>query len=99
MLKTLAFVLLFSSFNTFSADATRGEKLYKACIQCHGADGMGNVDEAAPKIAGQHDWYIVSSIQQFKAGVERKNPKMLPYIQGLSSADIEDLAAYISSMK
>ncbi len=92
-------VLSVLSFNAQAADAAKGQELYKACIQCHGADGMGVVEQEAPKIAGQFDWYIISSIKQFKAGVERKNPKMLPYIQGLSNSDIEDLAAYISAMK
>lgn len=82
-----------------AGDAAKGAKLYSACIQCHGEDGRGNVAEEAPKIAGQHDWYIISSIQQFKAGTDRKNPKMLPFIQNLSNKDIEDLAAYISTMK
>ncbi len=82
-----------------AGDAAKGQTLYKACIQCHGEDGRGNPTEEAPRIAGQYDWYIISSINQFKAGVERKNPKMLPYIQNLSDQDIADLAAYISQMK
>ena len=97
MLTTLA--LIFLTFNSHAADANRGKELYSTCIECHGTDGMGKVEKEAPKIAGQYDWYIISSIKQFKAGVERKNPTMLPYIKGLSSKDIEDLAAYISSMK
>lgn len=86
-------------FNASAQDAARGGKLYKNCVQCHGENGRGNQAEKAPMIAGQFDWYIVSSIKAFKAGVERKNPKMLPYIKNLSDADIADLAAYISAMK
>lgn len=92
-------VCLFLSTTSYAADAAKGQELYKACIQCHGEDGRGNPDQEAPRIAGQYDWYIVSSIKQFKAGSERKNPKMLPFIKDLSDADIADLAAYISKMK
>lgn len=88
------------TFHSFGAgDATKGQALYKACIQCHGDNGRGNPTQEAPSIAGQYDWYIVSSINQFKKGVERKNPKMLPFIKNLSDSDIADLAAYISKMK
>ncbi|PIK16005.1 cytochrome c [Halobacteriovorax sp. JY17] len=97
----LAVVALFAlvSTQTFAADAARGQTLYKTCIQCHGANGEGNEAMKAPRIAGQHDWYIISSIKQFKAGIERKNPTMLPFIKKLSDADIEDLAAFISTLK
>ena len=97
----LATVALFTLVSTqaLAADATRGQSLYKTCIQCHGANGEGNTAMKAPKIAGQYDWYIISSIKQFKAGVERKNPTMLPFIKKLSDVDIEDLAAYISTLK
>lgn len=93
------FFFVFSGNSFAAGDATKGAELYKSCVQCHGADGRGNPDQEAPRIAGQYDWYVVSSIKQFKAGTERKNPKMLPFIKNLSDKDIEDLAAYISAMK
>lgn len=96
----LAVVILISGHVFAQGDASKGAKLYSAnnCIQCHGEKGEGNPAEQAPKIAGQLDWYIVSSIEAFQAGVDRKNPKMLPYIKSLSKQDIADLAAYISAM-
>lgn len=100
MKKYISLFLLFSFVSPVQAqDANRGKELYGACIQCHGDNGMGNVEKKAPKIAGQYDWYIVSSVEAFKIGKERKNPDMLPYIKNLSSKDIQDLAAYISAMK
>ncbi len=101
-MKSLIALLSFIGFSicVFGAgDAAKGQVLFKACIQCHGENGRGNPNEEAPSIAGQYDWYIVSSINQFKKGVERKNPKMLPFIKNLSDSDINDLAAYISQMK
>ncbi len=95
----LAIFFVFSFSQGFAQDAARGKGLYQKCIACHGEDGRGNAAEEAPMIAGQFDWYIISSIEAFKLGAERKNPKMLPFIKDLSNADIADLAAYISSMK
>ncbi len=102
--KLLALILMtlllsLNTTNTFAADAARGKTLYKTCVQCHGDDGMGDPAQQAPRIAGQLDWYIVTSIEMFKEGSERKNPKMLPFIKNLSDQDIADLAAYVSQMK
>ncbi len=96
---TLISLLTLSAQNVYAQDANRGQTLYKTCVQCHGEDGMGNPDQQAPRIAGQFDWYIISSIEMFKEGKDRKNPKMLPFIKDLSAQDIADLAAYVSSMK
>ncbi len=78
-------------------DAARGGELFKTCIECHGADGMGMAEKNAPRIAGQHDWYILTSLKDFKSGT-RKNPDMLPFIKGLSEQDFADLAAHISKL-
>ena len=82
----------------FSADAQKGQTLYQNCISCHGTNGEGSIVEKTPRVAGQHDWYIISSIKAFQLGKERKHPKMLPYIKNLSDQDIEDLAAYLSGL-
>lgn len=96
-MKTLTFIALLLTANSYAADAARGETLYKTCVSCHGPAGEGNEAMKAPRISGQYDWYIVSQIKAFKA-LERKNPTMLPFIKNLSDKDIEDLAAYVSKM-
>jgi|TARA_Y100000780_G_scaffold232591_1_gene267985 cytochrome c553 len=101
-LLTLTLITAFISItsqNIMAQDAKRGATLYKTCVQCHGEDGMGDPSQQAPKIAGQYDWYIISTIKLFKEGTDRKNPKMLPFIKDLSDQDIADLAAYVSQMK
>ncbi len=91
-------ISLMTAFSGVKAqDIARGEKLYSTCIQCHGDNGQGLVEKNAPRIAGQYDWYILTSLKAFKAG-ERKNPDMLPYIKGLSEQDFTDLAAYIAKI-
>lgn len=96
--RLFSLLLLLMLVPAHAQDANRGKELYAACIQCHGDNGLGNVEKKAPKIAGQFDWYIVSSIEAFKIGKERQNPDMLPYIKNLTTQDIQDLAAYISQM-
>ncbi len=99
----VAFFLFFGSFISLSAsvyaqDAAKGAELYKQCIQCHGEKGDGNPAQKAPRIAGQHDWYVLKQIQDIKAGVIRKNPVMIPFVSKLSEQDMKDLAAYISKL-
>lgn len=49
-------------------NAARGAQLYQPCIACHGADGAGNQAVQSPRLAGQADWYLLSSLQKLKAG-------------------------------
>jgi cytochrome c553 len=49
-------------------DAARGAQLYTICLACHGPDGGGNQAMGSPPIAGQADWYLLSSLQKLKAG-------------------------------
>lgn len=98
-------ILLFAVVLTVSfspalkaADVQKGQGLYKNCILCHGENGEGKQSQKAPQIAGQYDWYIIKSLNDFKSGA-RKNPVMMPYIKGLSQTDFEDLAAYIGQLK
>ena len=79
-------------------DATNGKTVFQKCISCHGSNGEGKQSQKAPRLAGQHDWYIVTQLKNFKGGV-RKNPPMLPFIKNLTDKDFEDVAAYLTSLK
>lgn len=92
----ILFIIIYSNF-VFSANGEHGKNLFQKCIECHGSDGMGLEDKNAPRIAGQHDWYLIKSLKAFKSG-ERSNPPMMPFINELSEQDFEDLVAYISIM-
>lgn len=97
---SLLTVLVMTSFFTatsFAQDAAKGKTLFATCIQCHGEAGMGNVEKKGPKLAGQHDWYVIKQITEIKSGV-RKNPEMLPFVAKLTEQDIKDLAAYIITL-
>ncbi|MDY7577363.1 c-type cytochrome [Herbaspirillum sp. RTI4] len=85
------------------ADPAKGEALYTngdaarnitACISCHGAAGNSTIVQN-PRLAGQHEAYIVKQLMNFKSG-ERSNPIMMPMAMSLSDGDMKDLAAYLS---
>jgi cytochrome c553 len=100
-MKSFLATLVLSSLLTsvsFAQDAAKGAELFKQCIQCHGEKGDGNPAQKAPRIAGQHDWYILKQLQDIKAGVTRKNPVMIPFVSKLSEQDMKDLAAYVSKL-
>lgn len=95
----LSFALLtLSSSSVFAEGAVKGQELFKQCITCHGDKGQGNPAMKAPKLAGQHDWYLLKQLQDMKAQKVRKNPVMNPFLQKLSEQDMKDLALYISKM-
>ena len=89
---------LLSGISINAADAVKGKALYARCISCHGSNGEGKESQKAPRIAGQFDWYIYSSLVQFKSK-ERVNATMYPFIKNLSDQDYQDLAAYVSTLK
>ena len=95
---TLTIVTCSLPFLVNAQDAAKGAELFKQCIACHGDKGDGIPAQKAPRIAGQHDWYIVKQLQDIKAGVTRKNPVMIPFVSKLNEQDMKDLAAYISKL-
>jgi len=78
-------------------DAAAGKAKAATCAGCHGATGISN-NPVWPNLAGQKAAYIVKQLKAFRAG-SRKDPMMDATSKGLSDADIENLAAYYSSLK
>jgi cytochrome c oxidase subunit 2 len=52
---------------TIAGDVERGRELYQTCGVCHGADGHGNWNANAPRLAGMSDWYLARQLHLFKA--------------------------------
>jgi len=48
---------------TVKGDAAAGKTAYATCAACHGANGEGNQALNAPKLSGQHDWYLARQLQ------------------------------------
>lgn len=90
---------------TVSGDVQRGAVHYATCVACHGADGKGNAELNAPRIAGQLDWYLLKQLQKYRDGARGADPrdttgqqmaamaKILPDDQAL-----KDVVAYINTL-
>ncbi len=74
-----------------------GNAKARACQVCHGKGGK-STKEAYPILAGQHAAYLRKQLQAFRAGT-RKDPIMNGMATELSDQDIEDLAAFFSSVE
>ncbi len=100
MSKIYLTALLLCALPLSAQNIKNGENLYKKCITCHGADGMGKKSQQAPMIAGQYDWYIESQIiaVQKKERDNANAKKMYPFVKNLKAEEIKDLAAYIAQM-
>ncbi len=90
---------------TVAGDAARGEKLYRTCAACHGADGQGIWALNAPSLAGMTDWYLVTQLKNYQAGIRGTHPGDAYGQQMSMMADIlpddeaiNDLVAYLNSM-
>ena len=96
-IKTMLFIALFSlPFMASAGDAAAGKEKSATCVACHGADGI-SPNELWPNLAGQKEAYIIKQLKAFKDG-SRKDPMMSPMAAPLSDEDIENLAAYFSSL-
>ena len=92
---------------TVSGDVENGADIYdRNCAACHldNADGTWYTD--APKLAGMSDWYFVTQISNFRAGIRGLHPSddygeqmvgMATAMSGLE--EIEDVAAYINTLR
>ena len=56
-------------------DAARGQTLYTPCGACHGVDGTGNQVMNGPRLDRASDWYLLESLEKFRAGVRGTSPK------------------------
>ena len=101
----MKFKYLFAVFSLFlgvnatavAGDAAAGEGKSAMCAACHMADGNSVVPQF-PKIAGQHEQYIVKQLTEFK-NMKRKNDTMLGMAAALSDEDMADIGAFFASKK
>lgn len=79
-----------------AGDIAAGRAKSVQCLGCHGADGL-SVNDIWPHLAGQKAGYLARQLRAYRAG-ERTDPIMVSFSRFLSDQDIEDLAAYYSSL-
>ena len=95
----LSLLAVFVPINSALAggDASLGKKKAATCALCHGANGISAKDEY-PNLAGQKQAYLAKALTDFHDGL-RKDPLMSNVAKSLSKEDIDNLAAYYSSLK
>lgn len=74
----------------------QGAQKVQMCQGCHGIEGWRTAFPEVypvPRIAGQHEAYLVKALQEYKNG-ERAHPSMRAIAASLSDKDMADLAAY-----
>lgn len=54
---------------TYAGDVENGRRIFTLCASCHGPNGRGNEDRGAPRLQGQHDWYLVRQLENFRNGI------------------------------
>ena len=90
--------------STVDGDVARGRVLYQTCAACHGPEAQGVRALNAPALAGQSDWYLVKSLNDFRQGVRGSHPDDIYGIQMKAAvtlldddAAVRDVVAYIQS--
>ncbi len=100
--KTIALALMLAAPFAANAagDAAAGKAKAAMCAGCHGMDGKA-VIPGYPHLKGQNAKYIVSSLKAFKdkSRTGGQAALMYPMASLLSDADMENIAAYFSSLK
>lgn len=84
----------------------RGAALFDTCAPCHGADGAGKADLAAPAIAGASEWYVkaqLAAFQESRRGYHYQDAeglRMRPMTRALdpTNGEIDAVAAYVASL-
>ena len=84
-----------SSLNADKQATLAGRTTATMCIACHGADGL-SANRAWPHLVALSKNYLIERLKAYRDGT-RKNAMMAGIANGLSDADIENVAAYYAS--
>jgi cytochrome c553 len=80
-----------------SGDAAAGRQKAQACSVCHGQLGLSTAPDA-PNLAAQPALYLAAQLRAYRSG-ERKHEVMSVMSKMLSDADIDNVAAWFSSLQ
>lgn len=89
-------------------NAANGEANYPGCSSCHGQHGEGTEVLTAPPLAGQSDWYLLSALRKYKAGVrgyDSTNDSLAFMMSAMSGAllpdeqAMQDMVAYLATLQ
>ena len=105
MIRSMLTVVLMAGFVCFASsafakgDPAKGKVEVYTCHGCHGITGYQsmNPEYHVPRIAGQNEQYIIDALNEYRSGA-RKFPTMNAQAHSLTEQQIEDIAAYLSSL-
>lgn len=100
LIAAFSVALMVANSTAMAADAAAGEAMATAfgCGGCHNADG-NSVIPGTPKLAGQHEQYLVKQINDFKS-MSRANDVMMGMAAMVASdEDAKNIGAYYASKK
>jgi cytochrome c553 len=92
----LSAAFLAAAAPAMAADPAAGKALAGPCRVCHGLDGVGT-NPMVPNIGGESAEYIIKQLKDFRDG-RRQDPQMSIMAESLSDQQIQDLAAWYSSI-
>jgi cytochrome c553 len=82
--------------NAAADGAAAAQRAQTVCAGCHGPEGR-SVNPLYPNLARQQATYLAKAIRDYRDG-RRSDPLMTPMAQGLSDAEIDDLAALYAGL-
>ena len=101
LLTIMSLFLMSTSTTTYAVD--EGEALYKSnrCATCHGPKGVKTLMPIYPKLAGQNKPYLLQVRKEMKNGsrAEGMSSVMQPSLRGLSEAEMEAIAEWLSHLE
>jgi cytochrome c553 len=74
-----------------------GKAAAEACSGCHGDNGVSTTP-GMPSLVALDPRYFITAMRDYKSG-KRKDETMKPFVEGLSDADIGNLALYYATQK
>ena len=96
---TLLLAALIAQPALAEGDVEAGKQLAYTCLGCHGIEGYRNAYPSfrVPKLGGQKATYLEVALKGYRAGT-REHPTMQGQAMSLSDQEIQDVAAYLSSI-
>lgn len=95
----IAGLACFASTALAKGDAAKGKLEVYSCHGCHGIPGYESIypEYHVPRIAGQNEQYLIDALNEYRSGA-RHYPTMNAQASSLTEQQIEDIAAYLSSL-
>jgi len=92
---------------TVTGDVANGASIYnRNCAACHLDNAEGTWYTDAPKLSGMNDWYFISQLQNFRAGIRGLHREDFYGEQMVSMAtamsgdeEYADVAAYLNTLR